>query len=94
MKSLSHDYTTWLPKLSENGVVLFHDTYVRGRDFGVYKFWAEQQGTPHIDFTHSNGLGVLFPKGISAQQEHMLIRKGEMVEVYRGVNSAVKSSGS
>ena len=40
-EAVSHDYKTWLPKLANNGIVLFHDIEVKDRNFGVYKFWDE-----------------------------------------------------
>lgn len=61
-EAVKHDFDTWHPKLTPNAVVLFHDTAVQGRDFGVHRFWTElqQQHTHTITFEHSNGLGVLF----------------------------------
>ncbi|MDQ3523998.1 MAG: class I SAM-dependent methyltransferase [Chloroflexota bacterium] len=60
-EAVKHDYDTWFPKLSRNGVVLFHDINVREREFGVWKFWEEVRDRhPAIDMMHSHGLGVLF----------------------------------
>lgn len=55
-----HDYTSWIPKLSDRAVVLFHDTMERENDFGVYRLWEEvSAGRPHFHFEHGHGLGVL-----------------------------------
>jgi hypothetical protein len=59
-EAVRHDYENWLPKLSRRGVVLFHDTAVRDRDFGVWKLWAEiTSGRPHFEVPYGLGLGLL-----------------------------------
>lgn len=60
-EDVKNDFKKWEKKLSDNSVVLFHDTQITNRNFGVYKFWDEiKDNYPSINFEHSAGLGVLF----------------------------------
>lgn len=60
-EDVKSDFHAWLPKLSASAVVLFHDTEVRDRGFGVYKLWAEVSSSQlAINFRHGCGLGILF----------------------------------
>lgn len=61
--AVSEDYRTWLPKLAAHGVVLFHDV-AENVEYGSVRFWRElRDEIAHLEFMHSWGLGILFPKG-------------------------------
>jgi hypothetical protein len=63
-EAVRHDLDAWLPKTSDRGVVLLHDTAVRDGDFGVWRVWEEVSGDyPSFAFPHGNGLGVLAAGG-------------------------------
>ena len=82
--AVSHDYHTWYPKVAKEGIVLFHDIAVRDReDFGVFKFWDQlKEKYPTIEFGHSSGLGVLFPKGYNPIFKDYIEDNSKLQQIY------------
>lgn len=68
------DLESWLPKLVPHGLILLHDISTAGR-YGSERFWRDVAAEhPSLEFRHSWGLGLLFPKGDRLYRE--LIRAG------------------
>ena len=59
-EAVREDFESWRPKLSDRGLVLLHDTNVRRRQFGVFRFLEELRSEhPVFEFPHGHGLGVV-----------------------------------
>lgn len=59
-EAVLHDFESWLPKMSNKGVIIFHDTRVFGNEFGVYELWDEiKYDYPNFELTFGSGLGIL-----------------------------------
>jgi hypothetical protein len=59
---VTHDFALWRPKLTEDAVVLLHDTNVREHELGMWTFFdkiAPQRQS--FQFFNGHGLGVLIP---------------------------------
>ena len=60
-EAVKKDYETWRPKLTSDGVIIFHDTNEYQTDFGVWQFFEEvrHQAPAFFQFRHGHGLGVM-----------------------------------
>lgn len=59
-EAVKSDYETWRSKVTKNGVIIFHDTNVYEREFGVWQLWDEiKNDAVSFNFKHTHGLGVL-----------------------------------
>jgi Methyltransferase domain len=96
-EDVRHDFESWRPKLSEHGIVLFHDTNVRERDFGVWRLWSELAAEhPSFEFHHGHGLGVLapgpiVPEGLSSLFASNLSQQARIRRIYARLGAAVHS---
>lgn len=87
--AVKHDFESWLPKIKENGLILFHDIKVCEGDFGVYKFWDELKSEySTIEFHQSFGLGVLF---MDNENEYIARLQKELQMHYYFLHEKVKN---
>lgn len=78
LEAVRHDFESWLPKLSERAVVIFHDSNVRERQFGVFRMVEELKGRyPSFEFTYGHGLAVF---GVGPEQTDLVSRLFETGE--------------
>lgn len=72
VEAVTNAFDSWLPKLSDSAVVVFHDTNVREHGSGAYQLFERlKQQYPAFEFVHGHGLGVL---GVGEHQTPMLKR--------------------
>jgi len=83
--AVRHDFETWSPKLSKRAMVLFHDTNVKVKDYGVYLYWDElKKQYPSFEFFHGHGLGVLaVGSDIPKPMLHLFEQSAEIEKVRR-----------
>ena len=82
-EDVDHDLKTWLPKLADDGIILFHDVYSTIDD-GSCVHWREtkKKYKNFFDFEHSCGLGILFPK---SDKWYNRIKDSGFFELYKNI---------
>jgi GT2 family glycosyltransferase/glycosyltransferase involved in cell wall biosynthesis len=68
-ESVKHDFESWLPKVSRDGLILLHDINVRQQGFGVSRLWEEIKPRYRtFEFHHGYGLGVVAVGDVTAPE--------------------------
>lgn len=76
-EAILHDFETWLPKMSERGVVLLHDINARIPGYNGFDAWREIAARfPHFNFDHCFGLGIVLAGGNPPEQLRELTMLG------------------
>jgi hypothetical protein len=95
-EATKHDFESWLPKLSQSAVVIFHDTQEKKADFGVWRLWEEvTQQYPNFEFHHGHGLGVLvvgskYPERITFLLESSSVQADRLREFFEYAGQKVE----
>jgi hypothetical protein len=74
-EAVKNDFEKWLPKLSDRGVIIFHDTTVYEGDFGVWRLWEElKKKYPTFNLLHCHGFGTVYV-GVQPSPVAKLLRR-------------------
>ena len=80
-EAVKHDFETWLPKMKENSLILFHDINVRERGFGVWQLWEELKSRHSTrEVPNGHGLGLLI---LGKEMEICLNAFTDLVEAFQ-----------
>jgi hypothetical protein len=80
-EAVKHDFNTWLPKMKNNSLILFHDINVRERGFGVWQLWQELKQTHKtLEVLNGHGLGLVI---LGDSMESRLANFGELARVFQ-----------
>lgn len=76
-EAIMHDFETWVDKLGDRGVALFHDINVHLPGYGGVEAWRDiSYRYPHFSFYHSSGLGVALVGKIQPKRLNELANLG------------------
>lgn len=76
-EAMTHDFASWLPKMSPRGIVLMHDINVRKEGYGGVRVWEEiKERFATFSFTHGFGLGVVLVGNEIPEQVSKLVEYG------------------
>ena len=94
-EAVKHDFENWLPKLTTDALVLFHDINVRERNFGVFKLWEElKQQYRHFQFDFGHGLGILAISEVAQEEISVLLKANKAEEYYIFLRNLFSDRGS
>jgi hypothetical protein len=92
--AVRHDFEVWKPKLTRHAIVLFHDTNVIERKFGVRQFFDElRRDYRGFEFLHGCGLGVIAVSDAVPPELDFLLRSSDEPSSIQLIRTVFQSRG-